>query len=75
MTLSKNITGKSWAVSFMAVTLLMAAVAPYAAYADSTCVDGSSADIDENLDVDGFCVISGNVNGNISLTDSDDQFG
>jgi len=38
MTLSKNITGKSWAVSFMAITLLAAAALSYAAYADEDVV-------------------------------------
>jgi len=78
MTLRKNIT-QTLAVSFMAVTLVMAAALSYAAYADVACVNGGTADIDDNMIVNGKCVYRGNIDGNVIVNDNDlvglEQFG
>ena len=75
-TLSKNITRKSWAISFMAVTLLMAVVVPYAAYAGDPVCDAANNINDPkntNVDVDAGCEVRAPVNGNFKLEDDSDS--
>jgi len=80
MTLRKNITRKSLAVSFMALTLLVAvtlAYAPFASADETACPPsfGSVTSITEaNVVVNGPCTSNGFVKGNVYLDSVDEWF-
>jgi len=79
MTLRKNITYKPWAISFMAITLLIAVTlvyAPLASAGNTLCpADLPVAPFVGNIEVDGTCTSNSELlQGNVILDTAGDSF-